>query len=193
MCLVLAAVLLASCPSLAARHVVRARQLAARNGGGPALDTDATHCTNCGTYLLDGHGGSVSLTRRRRKHNNNNTSPSRMTVLQRVCHVCGRRQLIPLSRGNAVLFPRRRPQRYPQPPISDHIAGDRLPSQEPQTLPDTTQDASHAEPTRPKPRRANKSALQVMLARHRDKERIDRDAKSHQSSSSRLAAFLEGL
>ena len=190
MSLVLAAVLLEPCPSIAAQHVVRARQLAARNGGDPALDTDATHCIKCGTYLLDGHGGSVSLTRRRRKHN---TSPSHTTVLQRICHVCGHRQLIPLSRGNAVLFPKRRPQRHPQRPISDRTAGDRLPSQEPQTLPDTTHAAAHAESTRSKPRRAKKSALQAMLARHRDQEKIDRDAKSHQSSSNRLAAFLEGL
>ena len=167
-------VLLKVSQQLAALHTTRARLVDPTTTTATTTTTTITHCIKCGHFLFNGRGQHRTV----RKHNN--------TVLQRTCLTCGFRQHIPLERGNASLFPKRRTRTSHSPPVFPAVPAVPMspPEKSSKQVADTTS-------SRAKTRRNKRSGLQDMLSRNRQNELKNQQKKCDEHSG--LAAFLGGL
>lgn len=169
-------------PGLAALHATRYRLLYPSDPS----PLQATHCSKCGSFLLSGQG-EVRVKRVTRAKRG---TPFR--VLRRTCQTCGSHDDLPLERGNAALYPKRKRVaslgQGNQPMVSRTLVPDESPAATPlPKLPPSSSTTS----TLPKARPKKKSGLQAMLARNRERE--EKEKQERQSISGGLAAYLAEL
>ncbi|KAL0574677.1 hypothetical protein V5O48_007293 [Marasmius crinis-equi] len=208
-------VLFSATPQLAALHNSRIRQKCFEN----EVEAPVDSCFKCGAFLHGLDTEAESTTRlfragKQRKH---------ARVIQSTCGNCGWSHRRVIEKGNASLFPRRKPARVRasslpsrkptiisspvsrtennnQSSSSTTIASKQLnlPIASPSPSPSISSKA-HSLPTPPpqtaRNRPKKKSGLQEMLARNREKEEKQKQSSSAQKGGQNagLAAFLSGL
>ena len=171
-------------PRLAAFHICCIRRLHPDKA-----NFDNTHCSRCGSFILDGSSDTrtVSLKNRGQAH-------SRRRVMQKSCRSCGFVSRLPLEPGNAVIFPKRskgnKPAALPQKPVVEP------PIPIPTPVASTSQTSASPSPTPdsnlPKSKtRKKKSGLQDLLARNRARQEQEKNSTAQARNS--LASFLGGL
>lgn len=133
-------------PALAALHTTRARLLNHPNLPGDTFTT--THCSRCGTYLLDGESSVRIIRKTGGVHGkiNGRAAASYTRILRRSCNVCKHEEDVPIDNGNAGLFPKVRRRKAGEKSI-DSIPREPLPqvpqSKNPlESLPDSRKDSS---------------------------------------------------
>ncbi|PSS05418.1 hypothetical protein PHLCEN_2v3907 [Hermanssonia centrifuga] len=90
-------------PALAALHASRARLLHYPEHTAEALNL--THCSRCGSYLLDGSGRIRTIRKTPRAEGKARVGTPSVRVLRRSCSVCGHDEDVPVAKGNAEKFP----------------------------------------------------------------------------------------
>ena len=153
-------------PGLAALHASRSRLL-------DPTPLQATHCSKCGSFLLGGQG-DIRVQRLPVKKKKGGPAPR---VLRITCSRCGSHDDLPLERGNAALYPKRK--RVPD-----------VTTVQP-TMP--TPSTACVTPALPKARLKKRSGLQDMLLRNRMKVEKEREEREKESSSGGLAVYLAAL
>ena len=182
--------LLPICPPLSARHASRVRILY------PTETILEDHCSKCGSFLLNGNG-NIRLCRKTVKgaHKKEQTSQN---FQRRTCQTCGFCKDVPVGRGNASLFPKRKRTRINHTEeVSAPVVADSDQSA-PQLPPQSLTDAATPPPSRSvldlpqrTKKRPKRSGLQEMLSRNREKEKERQLVQ--ESGSDGLASFLSSL
>lgn len=185
--------LLSASPSLAALHATRARILHPTE----SASLDSTHCIKCGSYLLNGDG-AVSIMR---PSKGRRSSERVRRVIRRTCGICGSSHDIPIDSSSDSLFPRIRKNitaistpttRYQ--PSEEALETSKRSLSPPQS---SSVGSHNAKPTVPsaqrrsKSRAKQKSGLQDMLSRN--KEKLAKQDKVEGEGQGGLTAFLSGL
>jgi hypothetical protein len=177
-------------PPLSARHASRVRLLY------PTESILEDHCSKCGSFLLNGNG-NIRLYRKTVKgaHKKEQTLQN---FQRRTCQTCGFCKDVPVGRGNASLFPKRKRTRVNHteevfaPVVAD--SDQSVPQPPPQPLTAAAAPLpSRAAPDLPQrsKKRPKKSGLQEMLSRNREKEKERQLVQ--ESGSEGLASFLSNL
>ncbi|KIM90861.1 hypothetical protein PILCRDRAFT_811351 [Piloderma croceum F 1598] len=190
-------VLLSASPSLAALHATRARILHPTE----SASLDSTHCMKCGTYLLNGDG-AVSIVR---PSKGRRSSERVRRVIRRTCGICGVSHDIPIYSSSGCLFPRISKNATSSgttisAPMAQYQPSEEAPETSkrslspPQSSSVGSYNANFTVPPaqrRSKSRAKQKSGLQDMLSRNREK--VAKQGKVEREGQGGLTAFLSGL